>query len=167
MDAPSPPSARLRRPGSAKDTVCGEVCARAWCMMTVEVCGRVAVPSVSPGGSSNSEGGAGVDDAQHDRGVPASPARDTTADPPVHRPKFMITDILAQRGPPTPTEDQGEGGGASATPTDSLKRLNVLGGQDDDQMVDDGGHHDDDDSEYRATCGGGGRKEKRRKERKQ
>ncbi|XP_042873949.1 barH-like 1 homeobox protein [Penaeus japonicus] len=115
-------------------------------MMTVEVCGRVAVPSVSPGGSSNSEGGAGVDDAQNERGVPASPARDTIAEPPVHRPKFMITDILAQRGPPTPTEEQSEGGGASATPTDSLKRLNVLGGQDDDQMVDDGGHHDDEDS---------------------
>lgn len=138
-------------------------------MMTVEVCGRVAVPSVSPGGSS-SEGGAGVDDAQNDRGVPASPARDTTADPPVHRPKFMITDILAQRGPPTPTEDHGEGGGASAAATDSLKRLNVLGGPDDDQMADDGGQHDDDDSEYHAISGGeggGGRRGKGWKGREQ
>ncbi|XP_071530706.1 uncharacterized protein [Panulirus ornatus] len=106
-------------------------------MMTVEVCGRVSVPSVSPGGSSNSDG-APLDDGHGERGVSSSPARDTTTDAPVHRPKFMITDILAQRAPPTPTEEQGEGGGASTTPTSD--HLKGLAGQEDDQLGDDAGN---------------------------
>lgn len=109
-------------------------------MMTVEVCGRVSVPSVSPGGSSNSDA-APLDDVHSEGGLASPPARDTT-EPPVHRPKFMITDILAQRVPPTATEEKAAVGGASATQTtDTLKALD---GHDDDHAADDGGSQDDD-----------------------
>ena len=115
-------------------------------MMTVEVCGRVSVPSVSPGGSSNSDT-APLDDVHSEGGMSSPPARDTT-DPPVHRPKFMITDILAQRVPPTSTEEKGAGGGAAPThTTDTLKSLD---GNDDDQTGDDGGSQEDD-GEWRYT----------------
>ncbi|XP_050692943.1 barH-like 1 homeobox protein isoform X2 [Eriocheir sinensis] len=108
-------------------------------MMTVEVCGRVSVPSVSPGGSSNSDA-APLDDVHSEGGLASPPARDTT-EPPVHRPKFMITDILAQRVPPAATE-KAAGGGASATQTtDTLKGLDA---HDDDHAADDGGSQDDD-----------------------
>lgn len=109
-------------------------------MMTVEVCGRVSVPSVSPGGSSNSDA-APLDDVHSEGGLASPPARDTT-EPPVHRPKFMITDILAQRVPPAATEEKAAGGGASATQTtDTLKGLDT---HDDDHAADDGGSQDDD-----------------------
>ncbi|XP_068216328.1 barH-like 1 homeobox protein [Palaemon carinicauda] len=115
-------------------------------MMTVEVCGRVSVPSVSPGGSSHSDEG-GLDDAHSEEGLSSpSPVRDTT-DPPVHRSKFMITDILAQREPSTPLGEKGEGGATSNTTTNKgLKDLDVLGGQDEDHMADDAAQHDDEDS---------------------
>ncbi|XP_045588214.1 barH-like 1 homeobox protein [Procambarus clarkii] len=106
-------------------------------MMTVEVCGRVSEPNVSPGGSSNSDD-AHLDDVHSEGGVASPPARDAT-EAPVHRPKFMITDILAQRAPPTPTD---EGGGAPVRPASDAHK--GLSGQDDEQMVEDAGHHDED-----------------------
>ncbi|XP_066976962.1 barH-like 1 homeobox protein [Macrobrachium rosenbergii] len=135
-------------------------------MMTVEVCGRVSAPSVSPGGGSSTshsdEGG--LDDTHSEGGgggggggrlSSPSPVRGDTTDPPVHRSKFMITDILAQRGPPPPSAtpplgEKGEGGGATSNmPTNKgLKDLDdVLGGVDEeDNIADEGGHHDDEDS---------------------
>ncbi|XP_064113480.1 barH-like 1 homeobox protein [Macrobrachium nipponense] len=146
-------------------------------MMTVEVCGRVSAPSsASPGGGSSSatshsdEGG--LDDAHSEGGgggggggrlSSPSPVRgDTTSDPPVHRSKFMITDILAQRGPPPSSAsppllgEKGECEGATSnTPTNKgLKDLDdVLGGQDeeDDHMGEGLGHHDDEDSNDVST----------------
>ncbi|XP_037792832.1 barH-like 1 homeobox protein, partial [Penaeus monodon] len=84
-------------------------------------CGRQIHLSIDPGVLI--DGGSDVSECRE----PAwrSPSSLEADDLPPGQPKFMITDILAQRGPPTPTEDQGEGGGASATPTDSLKRLNI------------------------------------------
>lgn len=112
--------------------------------MTVEVCGRVSVPSRSPGGSSHGDGGGPFDDGHSEGRVSssASPLARETTEPTVNRPKFMITDILAQRGPSQPTqeEDQVEGGAAAISSAgDHLKNLSA---QDDDSTQ----HNDDNDN---------------------
>ena len=74
--------------------------------MTVEVCSRLGVRvSAAPG--------AIKDESQPGGGT--SPAHETS-EAPTPRPKFMITDILAQHKPPTSTQSE-----CSAPPTSTLE----------------------------------------------
>lgn len=104
--------------------------------MTVEVCSRVGVRvSAAPG--------AIKDESQPGGGT--SPAHETS-EAPTPRPKFMITDILAQHKPPTSTH-QSEG---SAPPTPIIEEPKDLSltrthAEDDDIDLEGDASHDEDD----------------------
>lgn len=103
--------------------------------MTVEVCSRVGVRvSAAPG--------AIKDESQPGGGT--SPAHDTS-EAPTPRPKFMITDILAQHKPPTSTQSE-----ASAPPTPIIEEPKDLSltrthAEDDDIDLEGDASHDEDD----------------------
>lgn len=103
--------------------------------MTVEVCSRVGVRvSAAPG--------AIKDESQPGGGT--SPAHETS-EAPTPRPKFMITDILAQHKPPTSTQSEG-----SAPPTSTIEEPKDLSltrthAEDDDIDLEGDASHDEDD----------------------
>lgn len=103
--------------------------------MTVEVCSRVGVRvSAAPG--------AIKDESQPGGGT--SPAHETS-EAPTPRPKFMITDILAQHKPPTSTQSEG-----SAPPTPTIEEPKDLSltrthAEDDDIDLEGDASHDEDD----------------------
>lgn len=103
--------------------------------MTVEVCSRVGVRvSAAPG--------AIKDESQPGGGT--SPAHETS-EAPTPRPKFMITDILAQHKPPTSTQSEG-----SAPPTPTIEEPKDLSltrthTEDDDIDLEGDASHDEDD----------------------
>lgn len=103
--------------------------------MTVEVCSRVGVRvSAAPG--------AIKDESQPGGGT--SPAHETS-EAPTPRPKFMITDILAQHKPPTSTQSE-----ASAPPTPIIEEPKDLSltrthAEDDDIDLEGDASHDEDD----------------------
>lgn len=113
--------------------------------MTVEVCSRVGVRvSAAPG--------AIKDESQPGGGT--SPAHETS-EAPTPRPKFMITDILAQHKPPTSTQSEG-----SAPPTPTIEEPKDLSltrthAEDDDIDLEGDASHDEDDhgeAEHNEGC---------------
>nr|XP_027222625.1 barH-like 1 homeobox protein [Penaeus vannamei] len=109
--------------------------------MTVEVCTRVGVRvSATPG--------AMKDESQPGGGT--SPAHETS-EAPTPRPKFMITDILAQHKPPTPAHSE-----CSAPPTPTIeepKDLSLTRPHPEDEDIDLEGDasHDEDDPDSHET----------------
>ncbi|XP_042861325.1 barH-like 1 homeobox protein [Penaeus japonicus] len=109
--------------------------------MTVEVCTRVGVRvSATPG--------AMKDESQPGGGT--SPAHETS-EVPTPRPKFMITDILAQHKPPTPAHSE-----CSAPPTPTIeepKDLSLTRPHPEDEDIDLEGDasHDEDDPDAHET----------------
>lgn len=110
--------------------------------MTVEVCTRVGVRvSAAPG--------AIKDEAQPGGGT--SPAHETS-EAPTPRPKFMITDILAQHKPP-PTSTHSEGSTPPTPPIEEPKDLSITRShaEDDDIDLEGDASHDEDDPDNNET----------------
>ncbi|KAK8739115.1 hypothetical protein OTU49_003487 [Cherax quadricarinatus] len=115
--------------------------------MTVEVCSRVGVRvSAAPGAlKDESQPGAGH-----------SPAHET-AEAPTPRPKFMITDILAQHKPP-PASTHSEGPAQPTQPIEEPKDLSLTRSHTEDEDIDLEGDasHDEEDPDANDTENGEG-----------